>query len=179
MNHARFRRNPRDALARPRLGADSRARRVRRAAARGAGEYRARRDHCYYDAEDVVQTVFMQVLRIAGRFRPHRESARSWLFAITTRVLQVRARSLRGLGRAFSRLRAHTSRGALCRGDATYDLEGAIARLSPAKSTLLLLHEVEGFGGAEIACMLSIPIANVWTQLHKARHELRSYYRDG
>src|ERR1700712_1872312 len=70
--------------------------------------YAARIDRA--DAEDVVQTVFMQVLRIAGRFRPHSESARSWLFAITTRVLQVRARSLRGLGRAFSRLRAHTRR---------------------------------------------------------------------
>ena len=49
--------------------------------------------------------------------------------------------------------------------------------MSRAKSTVLLLHEVEGFSCAEIASMLSIPVGTVWTRLHHARHELRSYYR--
>src|SRR5947209_2991283 len=56
------------------------------------------------DAEDVVQTVFMRVLRIAATFRSDASSARPWLFAITTRVLQERTRRLRRWHAARMRL---------------------------------------------------------------------------
>src|ERR1700712_826412 len=65
--------------------------------------YAARIDRA--DAEDVVQTVFMRVLRLASRYRTTSASARPWLFAITARVLQERARSLARMGRALFRLR--------------------------------------------------------------------------
>jgi DNA-directed RNA polymerase specialized sigma24 family protein len=47
------------------------------------------------DPEDVVQTVFLRVLRIAGRFHADTASARPWLFAIATHVSQERSRALR------------------------------------------------------------------------------------
>lgn len=132
------------------------------------------------DAEDVVQTVFMRVLRIAASYRSESPSARSWLYAITARVLQERSRSLRRLGRTMVQLASQSRRTApapLC--DASHDLERGVARLSRAKSVVLILNEVEGFSCEEIATMLEIPLGTVWTRLHHARRELRSYYDEG
>jgi RNA polymerase sigma factor (sigma-70 family) len=137
--------------------------------------YAARIDRA--DAEDVVQTVFMRVLRLASRYRTSSPSARPWLFAITARVLQERARSLARMGRALFRMREHTAQSTLSHGDAQHDLERGVARMSRAKSTVLLLHEVEGFSCDEIAKMLSIPVGTVWTRLHHARQELRTFYQ--
>lgn len=136
--------------------------------------YAARIDHT--DAEDAVHTVFMRVMRLAASFRPDANSARPWLFAITARVLQERSRSLARRSRALFRLREQSGQSALCHGEAQHDLEQGVARMSRAKSTVLVLHEVEGFSCAEIASMLAIPVGTVWTRLHHARHELRSFY---
>jgi RNA polymerase sigma-70 factor (ECF subfamily) len=38
----------------------------------------------------------------------------------------------------------------------------------------LLLAEVEGLTGPEIAAALAIPVGTVWTRLHAALRELRS-----
>lgn len=137
--------------------------------------YAARIDRA--DAEDVVHTVFVRVMRLAASFRPSASSARPWFFAITARVLQERTRSLARRSRALFRLREQSAGPLLCYGDAQHDLEQGVVRMSRAKSTVLLLHEVEGFSCAEIASMLSIPVGTVWTRLHHARQELRSYYR--
>jgi RNA polymerase sigma factor (sigma-70 family) len=137
--------------------------------------YAARFDRA--DAEDVVQTVFMRVLRLASTFRPGTASARPWLFAITARVLQERTRSLARMGRALFRMHAHVGHAPSSHRDTQHDLERGVAALSRAKGTVLLLHEVEGFSCEEIAEMLSIPVGTVWTRLHHARQELRTYYR--
>jgi RNA polymerase sigma factor (sigma-70 family) len=127
------------------------------------------------DADDVVQTVFLRVMRIAGSFRTDATSARPWLFAITTRVMQERTRALRRLGAAMLRLANEPKRTHLSTADARRDLERGLMRLSIAKRSVLLLAEVEGFSCEEIAGMLSIPIGTVWTRLHHARRELRRY----
>jgi RNA polymerase sigma factor (sigma-70 family) len=130
------------------------------------------------DAEDVIQTVFLRVMRIAPTFRSTATSARPWLFAITTRVLQERTRALRRFGAAMLRLAADVKD----RTDGVAEADGDIARhlmrLSVAKRTVLVLAEVEGFQCQEIAEMLSIPIGTVWTRLHHARKELRQYYEE-
>ena len=137
--------------------------------------YAARIDRA--DAEDVVQTVFLRVMRLADRFQPTAATARPWLFAITARVLQERARSLARRGRAMFRLREQGGPRSLSSSSVQRDLERCIARLSRAKSTVLVLYEVEGFSCEEIAVMLSIPVGTVWTRLHHARQELRAHYR--
>ena len=53
------------------------------------------------------------------------------------------------------------------------DLERALERLSAPKREVLLLAEVHGFSGEEIATMLGVPIGTVWTRLHHARREMR------
>jgi RNA polymerase sigma factor (sigma-70 family) len=138
--------------------------------------YAARFDRS--DAEDVVQTVFMRVLRIARTFRPEAQSARPWLFAITARVLQERSRSLRRFGRAMFQLANDPRKLTASTCDARHDLERGLAGLPRAKSIVLILNEVEGFSCEEIATMLEIPIGTVWTRLHHARRELRRYYHE-
>jgi RNA polymerase sigma factor (sigma-70 family) len=130
------------------------------------------------DAEDVVQTVFMRVLRIAQSYRPEAQSARPWLFAITARVLQERSRAVRRFGRAMFHLANDPKKAAGSGADARHDLERGLARLPRTKSIVLLLNEVEGFSCDEIAAMLEIPIGTVWTRLHHARRELRRYYHE-
>jgi RNA polymerase sigma factor (sigma-70 family) len=128
------------------------------------------------DAEDVVQTVFMRVLRIAATFRSEATSARPWLFAITTRVLQERTRRLRRWHAAQMRLLERNSDrygsdGIERRGD----VHRALLQLSMPKRVVLVLAEVEGFSCEEIATMLQIPVGTVWTRLHHARKELRAF----
>jgi RNA polymerase sigma factor (sigma-70 family) len=128
------------------------------------------------DAEDVVQTVFMRVLRIAATFRSDASSARPWLFAITTRVLQERTRGLRRWHAARMRLLEKSSDRYGSDGiERIGDVHRALSQLSMAKRVVLVLAEVEGFSSEEIATMLQIPVGTVWTRLHHARKELRAF----
>jgi RNA polymerase sigma-70 factor (ECF subfamily) len=125
------------------------------------------------DADDIVQTVFMRVIRRAASFDSAVPSARPWLFAMTTRVASEHRRSLRRwtatlVELAFSRSPARFP----AVGD-RHDLERALGRLSPGKRAALLLCEMEGFTCEEVARMLHIPVGTVWTRLHHARRELR------
>jgi RNA polymerase sigma-70 factor (ECF subfamily) len=129
------------------------------------------------EAEDVVQTVFMRVVRLAANFDSQSESARPWLYAITARVLQERRRALRRWTSALLRLADQPSRRVMPISDIRHDLDAGLARLTLAKRTVLVLAEVEGFACEEIATILQIPIGTVWTRLHHARRELLSFHR--
>jgi RNA polymerase sigma factor (sigma-70 family) len=131
------------------------------------------------EAEDIVQTTFMRVLRLAAGFDPQTASARSWLFSITAHVIQERRRKLRRWAAALLRLSEQPLRSAPVIADTRPDLDRHLARLSAAKRTVLVLAEIEGFACEEIASMLSIPVGTVWTRLHHARRELRRYCEDG
>lgn len=130
------------------------------------------------DAEDVIQTVFLRVMRIAPSFQPTANSARPWLFAITTRVLQERTRALRRFGAAMLRLAADVGERTDAVPEARADIYHYLTRLTLAKRTVVVLAEFEGFQCQEIADMLSVPIGTVWTRLHHARKELQRYYHE-
>jgi RNA polymerase sigma factor (sigma-70 family) len=127
-------------------------------------------------AEDIVQTVFMRVIRVAGTFRGGAtSSARSWLFGITVRVARERGRSLRRLGAALLRMAHQPPRSAPAILDTRPDIDAALMRLSETKRTVVLLAEVAGLSGEEIASILDIPVGTVWTRLHHARRDLRRF----
>lgn len=48
-------------------------------------------------------------------------------------------------------------------------LQRVLARLSDRHREALVLFEIEGYSGEEIARLLEIPVATVWTRLHHAR----------
>jgi RNA polymerase sigma-70 factor (ECF subfamily) len=128
-----------------------------------------------HDVDDLVHATFLAATRSADRY-DGRASCRPWLIGIAAQLLRRRHQSL---GRLFSVLTSlkHTlhpaadPRPAL---QARTDLERALARLSEAKRTTLLMAEVEGLTCPEIAAALAIPVGTVWTRLHAARHELRA-----
>ncbi len=129
-------------------------------------------------AEDVVQTVFVRVLTLASSYDTKAASARPWLFGIAARVLQEQRRSMRRWTAALFEL-AQQRRGLTsAASEGTGDLERAIATLSVGKRAVLLLVEVEGFSGPEVASILSLPLGTVWTRLHHARREVRAFYRE-
>jgi RNA polymerase sigma factor (sigma-70 family) len=130
-----------------------------------------------HEAEDIVQTVFLRVLRLAASFNPTATSARPWLYAITARVAQERRRALKRRAAALLRMAVRPARNSEGSSfDARTDMERGLLGLSVAKRTVLVLAEVEGFSGEEIADMLGIPLGTVWTRLHHARNELRAFH---
>jgi len=130
------------------------------------------------DAEDMVQSVFLRVVKRAKSFDPGAVSARPWLFAIAAHVAQERRRSVRRLATALSAVTSHGSTADTERMGERSELERCLAALSLPKRAVLLLFEVEGFDGEEIARMLSIPVGTVWTRLHHARREMRDLWGD-
>ncbi|MFT3926862.1 MAG: sigma-70 family RNA polymerase sigma factor [Myxococcales bacterium] len=130
------------------------------------------------DAEDMVQSVFLRVVKRAKSFNPGAISARPWLFAIAVHVAQERRRSLRRFATALSAVTSHASTTEAERMGERSELERCLAALSLQKRTVLLLFEVEGFDGEEIARMLSIPVGTVWTRLHHARRDMRDLWGD-
>jgi len=135
------------------------------------------------DADDVVHDAFLTAARIAARF-DGRASARPWLIGIAARLVQRRARGLGRIPRILARLawtRPEVS-------DPVEELEArstlgvvgpAIARMSAGKRVVLLMAELEGMTGPEIALALEIPIGTVWTRLHHARRELMHAMSEG
>jgi len=129
-------------------------------------------------AEDVVQTVFVRVVRLARGYDPKAPSARPWLFGIAVCILREQRRSLRRWASALFELGQHRRDSSTPASEGQGDLERAVARLSEAKRTVLLLVEVEGFSCPEVASILGLPVGTVWTRLHHARKEVRSFFQE-
>lgn len=52
-------------------------------------------------------------------------------------------------------------------------LNRALYSLSPEFRDVLVMHDIEGFGVAEVAEILDIPVGTVKSRIHRARHNLR------
>lgn len=129
------------------------------------------------DAEDIVQITFLRALDVAGRF-DSTASARPWLFGIALRVQQERRRSVRRWAAALAEMAQLPRALATAPSGAVRDVDRALARLSEAKRSVVLLAEVEGFSCPEIASILGVPVGTVWTRLHHARRELRQSFEE-
>ena len=140
---------------------------------------RATRDA--HDVDDLLQATFLAAAKSAERY-DGRSSCRPWLVGIAAQLLRRRRQTFQRFVAVLSSLKgtlqpASDPRGAL---QARSDVERALAELSEPKRITVLMAEVEGFGCAEIAEALGIPVGTVWTRLHAARRELRrSLERDG
>lgn len=129
------------------------------------------------DVDDVVQATFLDVLRAAAGY-DGRDNARPWVIGLA--VMQVR-RHRRSLSRLAARVKAWAlepkPRGATPEETSAVSeemarLQAALGALSEKKREVVVLVTVEGLSGEEVAAMLGIPVATVWTRLHHARREL-------
>lgn len=124
--------------------------------------------------DDAVHEVFLVATRRLAEFEG-RSSAKTWLFAITFRVVQR-------LRRDRVRHEQHTARfvreaGAPV-GNASHTNEAAqylrylLALLPDAQRVVLILAELEGFTSAEVAEALGVPAGTVDSRLRAARAHL-------
>jgi RNA polymerase sigma-70 factor (ECF subfamily) len=135
------------------------------------------------EIEDVLHEVFLVAHRRCPDFRGDAQIT-TWLYAITQKVvLDVRRkrrwRRWLGLGReqaeaivtnAPSPLRALEGRHAAA---LTYRL---LDKLPEAERTALILFELEGLSGEEIAALTQEPVGTIWVRLHRARARFRKHF---
>lgn len=147
----------------------------------------------FHDAEDLVQDTMLRAWRARDRYDSTRASVRTWLYRIATNVclsaLEGRARRPlpSGLGEPSKDPDASLtpaldipwlepfpdSRVVIEAGpDLRLALVAAMQLLSPRQRAVLILREVLGFSGAEVAAQLGTTVAAVNSALQRARAAL-------
>jgi RNA polymerase sigma factor (sigma-70 family) len=139
--------------------------------------------HQRSEAEDVAQEVFLIAARVAASF-DGRHSSRAWLFGIAARCVLNRARRgarflrfVQRIGMQQAQAEEALPEQALLQSELRAQLHAALHQLTPEKRIALVLAEVEGLSGPQIAETLGVPLGTVWTRLHHARRDMREQLR--
>ena len=135
----------------------------------------ARRLGCADDwLDDAVHEIFLVATRRLPEFEG-RSSPRTWLFAITFRVVQRlrrdRARQRRHLEQYVAE-RALSSTSPEAAHEAAEYLRYLLSLLPSAQQLVLILAELEGFTASEIAETLGVPLGTVHSRLRMAKQQL-------
>lgn len=130
------------------------------------------------DREDIVQEVFLVVRRKLGAFDGR--NLAGWLFRIASLTASDHRRRA-WFKNLFHRredrdLESFAWSGAdpaenLERRQAEQQLYRILAGMSEKRRTAFVFYEIECLSGEEIAGLLEIPLATVWTRLHHARKD--------
>jgi RNA polymerase sigma factor (sigma-70 family) len=141
----------------------------------------------YADLDDLVHDVFVVALRRRFTFRGD-GTLKTWLFRITHHVVRSRMRHgfLRGLlfHRHEQALIAATPSPStpheeIERHEQHARLYAALDRMSDAYRTTIILYEIEGLSGEEVAELLGVSVGTVWVRLHRGREQLLGHLRAG
>jgi RNA polymerase sigma-70 factor (ECF subfamily) len=135
------------------------------------------------EVEDVLHEVFLVAHRRWPEFRGDAHVT-TWLYAITQKVvLDVRRkrrwRRWLGLGREQAGDIVATAPGplrALEGRQATVLTYRLLDKLPEAERTALILFELEGLAGEEIAALTGEAIGTIWVRLHRARTRFRKLF---
>ena len=131
-------------------------------------------------SEDLVQEVFLRLLRYRAGYRPGSAFA-PWMWEIARNAFrdQHRRQRPRAPMEDLPAALADPGEGAdarLIRDQEDRQLQRALARLPPAKRELLLLSRSPDVAYADLAGMLACSVASVKVQVHRALKELRDHY---
>jgi RNA polymerase sigma-70 factor (ECF subfamily) len=134
------------------------------------------------DREDLVQDVFLVVHRRLPDFQG--ENVPGWLYQITRhrvrdfrRLLWVR-RMLFGsvpLPESLTKDEASPADSLETR-EKRATLTSLLAKLNESERAALVLFEIDGYSGEEIAAIQGVPVNTVWARIHKARKKLRAWF---
>lgn len=123
------------------------------------------------DLEDASQEVFLQMHRYLPRFRGNSQ-LKTWLY----RLCITQARHVRRRRRLAETLLSWLSRtvdpqvgSELCDDSARRRIAKALERLSEQERLALVLYEMEGLSGRQVAETLRCTEATLWRRLHYAR----------
>jgi RNA polymerase sigma-70 factor (ECF subfamily) len=134
------------------------------------------------DVDDLVHEVFLVAQRRLPEFRGEARVG-TWLYAITVRVVQGQRRRERWLRwLRLGRLRPPepaslpTPLEALESRQATELTYRLLEKLPEAERSALILFELEGLSGEELAAVTGEPVGTIWVRLHRARRRFRDTY---
>jgi RNA polymerase sigma-70 factor (ECF subfamily) len=153
--------------------------------------FRIVRNHT--EAEDLVQEVFLQLLRKADTFRGEAKFS-TWLHRLTINAALMQLRRLRrselrttsledspggaeDYAGAYKLAPPRHASGALAADRVS--LRVAVSQLPQGYLEVLSLHDVEGYTHAEIAQKLGISVGASKSQLHRARLRIRVLLQHG
>jgi RNA polymerase sigma-70 factor, ECF subfamily len=135
------------------------------------------------DVDDLVHEVFLVAQRRLPEFRGEARVG-SWLYAITVRVVQGQRRKERWLRWLWlGRVRPDdppslpTPLEVLESRQATELIYRLLEGLPEAERSALILFELEGLSGEEIAAVTGETPGAIWVRLHRARGRFRAAYR--
>ena len=128
------------------------------------------------DCDDLLQEVFVVAMRKLSDLAQAR-SERAWLYGVAVKIAagqrrRNRMRSWFGLDRAPEPMSVESPARTLEQKEASVLLQQALDSLPVAKRDVLVLFELQGLSGDEVAHALEVPVATVWTRLFHARKAL-------
>ena len=132
--------------------------------------------HNRQDAEDVLQTVFLNVLRrddsceLAANVKGYLYRA-----AVYEALHILRARARQNV--AHETDRAVTTEGSILEAAARESLQNALAELKPEELEMLVLRYEHGYSDAEVAEMLGCSRVKAAVSLYRARAQLKKLLR--
>jgi RNA polymerase sigma-70 factor (ECF subfamily) len=131
------------------------------------------------EARDLVQEAFVRLARQVGPLPATDRHAEGWLVTTLVRLCKDRERRLR-VRRAHAARPApgtvETSAARESRALARIAVQEALARLSPRRRAVIVLHEYDGRTAPEIARLLGLTPVTVRWHLHAARRELKRIF---
>ncbi|HVV52772.1 MAG TPA: RNA polymerase sigma factor [Polyangia bacterium] len=137
------------------------------------------------DTEDLAQEIFLVVRRRLREFDGG--NLAGWLYRISQ--LTVRDHRRRAWFKHLVRGRREIDLTALPNtapspersyetAETRRQFQELVGKMSEKRRTTLVLFEIEGYSGEEIARIQDIPLATVWTRLHHARKEFWKLVRE-
>jgi RNA polymerase sigma-70 factor (ECF subfamily) len=138
------------------------------------------------DAEDVAQEVLMVAHARLPEFH-HEAQLTTWLFKTTQNIAARHRRRerirrwLHGMPLDYAaELQAHgpSVLEEMERREAAAEVYAALDRLPEKYRSVVILFEIEGLSGEEIASLTGMSLATVWVRLHRGRQKLRAHYQE-
>jgi RNA polymerase sigma-70 factor (ECF subfamily) len=133
--------------------------------------------------DDLLQETFIVAFKKLGQFEG-RSSAETWLYGIARNLCH---RHLRGQRRRLLFQGRYASRSVeeppplpgeeLERRQAVARVQRVLGRLPFKQREVVVLYELEGREGQEIADLIGVPVGTVWTRLHQARKDIGKLMR--
>jgi len=131
-----------------------------------------------WEAEDLTQDVFIQLLSKVGSFRGEGQFT-TWLYRLTINQVLMHMRSAARRRESPSmfddlavdiRIAKHSLGGQLTD---RITIDAALRKLPSGSRSVFVKYDVEGYNHQEIAGIFGCSVGNSKSQLHKARRKLR------
>lgn len=124
------------------------------------------------DAEDIVQTCFLELLRPGCSYDPARGTVRAWLFGVVRNQF-LKRRRWGAVAEAVDSRDTNSPEHDILRLEIEEVVRRAVLKLPESQREVLVLAHYEQLSLAEIAAVLDIEIGAVKSRLQRARANLK------